>query len=130
MSAHFDGGAEIAGRRLREVEVMYVDDETLNLDAEDSDDCPPSPPPTYYLRVRDEKGAKQGEEGTNGNLEATEQVSSVHLPVFRYVCMSTCLVLYLLLTPSALRMSFFGCYFCGSSVIRECRVPGISVGAV
>ncbi|CAM9929962.1 unnamed protein product [Discosporangium mesarthrocarpum] len=52
MSAHFDGGEEITGRRLREVEVLYVDDPTLNLEAEDSDNCPPSPPPTYYLRVR------------------------------------------------------------------------------
>lgn len=55
MSAHFDGGAEIAGRRLREVEVRYVDDPTLDMGAEDSDDCPASPPPTYYLRVREEK---------------------------------------------------------------------------
>lgn len=43
------------GRRLREVEVMYVDDPTLDIGAEDSDDCPASPPPTYYLRVREEK---------------------------------------------------------------------------
>lgn len=55
MSAHFDGGAEITGRRLREVEVSYVDDPTLDMGAEDSDDCPASPPPTYYLRVREEK---------------------------------------------------------------------------
>lgn len=55
MSAHFDGGVEIAGRRLREVEVTYVDDPTLDMGAEDSDDCPASPPPTYYLRVREEK---------------------------------------------------------------------------
>lgn len=55
MSAHFDGGAEIAGRRLREVEVSFVDDPTLDMGAEDSDDCPASPPPTYYLRVREER---------------------------------------------------------------------------
>lgn len=55
MSAHFDGGEEIAGRRLREVEVTYVDDPTLDMGAEDSDDCPASPPPTYYLRVREER---------------------------------------------------------------------------
>jgi len=60
MSAHFDGGAEIAGRRLREVEVSYVDDPTLDMGAEDSDDCPASPPPTYYLRVREEKRASGG----------------------------------------------------------------------
>lgn len=54
MSAYFDGGADIAGRRLREVEVIYVHDPTLNLGGDDSDDCPPSPPPTYYLRVREE----------------------------------------------------------------------------
>lgn len=55
MSAHFDGGAEIAGRRLRDVVVRYIHDPTLDLDAQDSDSCPPSPPPTYYLRVREEK---------------------------------------------------------------------------
>lgn len=60
MSAHFDGGAEIAGRRLREVEVSFVDDPTLDLGAEDSDDCPASPPPTYYLRVREGKRSAGG----------------------------------------------------------------------
>lgn len=66
MSAHFDGGAEIAGRRLRDVEVTYVDDPTLDLGAEDSDDCPASPPPTYYLRVREEKrGSGGGRAGPN-----------------------------------------------------------------
>ena len=66
MSAHFDGGAEIAGRRLREVEVTYVDDPTLDMGAEDSDDCPASPPPTYYLRVREEKkGSDGGRTGPN-----------------------------------------------------------------
>eukprot|EP00903_Cladosiphon_okamuranus_P020113 g18470.t1 len=74
MSAHFDGGAEIAGRRLRDVEVSYVDDPTLDLGDDDSDDCPASPPPTYYLRVREEKrgmgtgrGAVDGGGGGNGS---------------------------------------------------------------
>lgn len=69
MSAHFDGGAEIVGRRLREVEVMYVDDPTLNLDGEESDDCPASPPPTYYLRVREEEPERQGNKNTTGVVE-------------------------------------------------------------
>lgn len=66
MSAHFDGGAEIAGRRLREVEVTYVDDPTLDMGAEDSDDCPASPPPTYYLRVREEKRKKGKRSSSSG----------------------------------------------------------------
>jgi len=69
MSAHFDGGAHIEGRRLREVEVSYVEDPTLCLDGEDSDDCPASPPPTYYLRVR-EKGRRSGD----SNASSGEQV--------------------------------------------------------
>ncbi|CAM9425998.1 unnamed protein product [Scytosiphon promiscuus] len=70
MSAHFDGGEEIAGRRLREVEVTYVDDPTLDMGAEDSDDCPASPPPTYYLRVREER-KKRPAVGA-GNAAATD----------------------------------------------------------
>ena len=64
--AHFDGGVEIAGRRLREVEVTYVDDPTLDMGAEDSDDCPASPPPTYYLRVREEK-RRNGQRPSSGS---------------------------------------------------------------
>lgn len=71
MSAHFDGGEEIAGRRLREVEVTYVDDPTLDMGAEDSDDCPASPPPTYYLRVREER--KKRPEGGLGSVAATDE---------------------------------------------------------
>lgn len=77
MSAHFDGGAEIAGRRLREVEVSYVDDPTLDMGAEDSDDCPASPPPTYYLRVREEKrsaGRATADSGSSGNDSCDGQV--------------------------------------------------------
>ena len=62
------------GRRLREVEVTYVDDPTLDMGAEDSDDCPASPPPTYYLRVREEKkkntkgrGSNSGGDGDGGD---------------------------------------------------------------
>ena len=66
MSAHFDGGVEIAGRRLRGVEVTYVDDPTLDMGAEDSDDCPASPPPTYYLRVREEK-RRNGQRPSSGS---------------------------------------------------------------
>ncbi|CAM9830495.1 unnamed protein product, partial [Chrysoparadoxa australica] len=52
MSAHFDGGRDIEGRRLRDVTVAYVEDPTLTFS--DSDDsCPASPPPTYYLRVKE-----------------------------------------------------------------------------
>lgn len=78
MSAHFDGGAEIAGRRLREVEVSYVDDPTLDLEGQDSDSCPPSPPPTYYLRVREDSqkcavdisnGARQEEKSVKKECE-------------------------------------------------------------
>ncbi|CAB1120787.1 unnamed protein product [Ectocarpus sp. CCAP 1310/34] len=69
MSAHFDGGAEIAGRRLREVEVSYVDDPTLDMGAEDSDDCPASPPPTYYLRVREENTRRSTGGGSGGNRD-------------------------------------------------------------
>ena len=72
MSAHFDGGAHIEGRRLREVEVSYVDDPSLDLDGEDSDDCPASPPPTYYLRVREEKTSRNSD---GGGVDAGEQVS-------------------------------------------------------
>lgn len=64
MSAHFDGGEEITGRRLREVEVTFVDDPTLDFGAEDSDDCPASPPPTYYLRVREEEKRRSSSSGT------------------------------------------------------------------
>lgn len=70
MSAHFDGGAHIEGRRLREVEVSYVEDPTLCLDDEDSDDCPASPPPTYYLRVRE-----KGRRSSDSNASSREQVS-------------------------------------------------------
>ncbi|CAN0473353.1 unnamed protein product [Ectocarpus sp. 12 AP-2014] len=69
MSAHFDGGAEIAGRRLREVEVSYVDDPTLDMGAEDSDDCPASPPPTYYLRVREENKRRATGGGNGGDRD-------------------------------------------------------------
>ncbi|CAM9200628.1 unnamed protein product [Phaeothamnion confervicola] len=53
MSAHFDGGDVISTRRLREVEVAFVHDPTLDLGAreDDSDECPPTPPPTYYVKV-------------------------------------------------------------------------------
>lgn len=71
MSAHFDGGVEIAGRRLREVEVTYVDDPTLDMGAEDSDDCPASPPPTYYLRVREEKRRK-GQRSSSGGGDTAQ----------------------------------------------------------
>lgn len=81
MSAHFDGGAEIAGRRLREVEVMYVDDPTLNLEAEDSDDCPASPPPTYYLRVREEKKRK-GRRASSSSNTTTSSSSAVQVLFF------------------------------------------------
>lgn len=123
MSAHFDGGAEIAGRRLREVEVMYVDDATLNLDAEDSDDCPPSPPPTYYLRVREEKGAKHGEKGMNGNLEATDLVSSIHLSIVPYVCVFAFLFIRQSPTPPALFISVVRYYSRGSGVRRAVELP-------
>lgn len=92
MSAHFDGGAEIAGRRLREVVVQYVDDPTLNLDGEDSDSCPPSPPPTYYLRVREEKQCPRvhsngdpHEERTVPGEQANGRESSAKAWAWRYV---------------------------------------------
>ncbi|CBN76173.1 hypothetical protein Esi_0370_0030 [Ectocarpus siliculosus] len=77
MSAHFDGGAEIAGRRLREVEVSYVDDPTLDMGAEDSDDCPASPPPTYYLRVREEnkRGTTGGGNGGDRDDDAEQHAA-------------------------------------------------------
>lgn len=82
MSAHFDGGAEIAGRRLREVEVTYVDDPTLNMDdAEDSDDCPASPPPTYYLRVREEKRRRGASIGSGGGIEGVDVESAMQVRV-------------------------------------------------
>eukprot|EP00611_Tribonema_gayanum_P015549 TRINITY_DN27407_c0_g1_i1.p1 TRINITY_DN27407_c0_g1~~TRINITY_DN27407_c0_g1_i1.p1 ORF type:complete len:183 (-),score=51.65 TRINITY_DN27407_c0_g1_i1:325-873(-) len=56
MSAHFDGGEVIEGRRLREVHVIYVEDPTLQMGDSDEDSCPPTPPPTYYLKVLDASG--------------------------------------------------------------------------
>ncbi|CAM9797685.1 unnamed protein product [Ectocarpus fasciculatus] len=76
MSAHFDGGAEIAGRRLREVEVSYVDDPTLDMGAEDSDDCPASPPPTYYLRVREENKRRATGGGSGGGRDDDDAESN------------------------------------------------------
>lgn len=55
MTAHFDMGETIPGRRLREVEVSYIYDPNLTFDASD-DSCPPSPCPTYYLKVNEVAG--------------------------------------------------------------------------
>jgi hypothetical protein len=57
MSAHYDGGEVIEGRRLREVEVAYVEDPTLDMGRDDDDDgvisppvsCIASPKPPLYL---------------------------------------------------------------------------------
>lgn len=93
MSAHFDGGAEIAGRRLREVEVSFVDDPTLDMGSEDSDDCPASPPPTYYLRVREEKrgvgraaavDSSSNSSGSRSGSDSCDGQVSVTLPAVRH----------------------------------------------
>jgi hypothetical protein len=49
MSAHYDGGEVIEGRRLREVEVAYVEDPTLDMGRDDDDDGVISPPVSCLL---------------------------------------------------------------------------------
>jgi hypothetical protein len=49
MSAHYDGGEVIGGRRLREVEVAYVEDPTLDMGRDDDDDGVISPPVSCLL---------------------------------------------------------------------------------
>jgi hypothetical protein len=49
MSAHYDGGEVIEGRRLREVEVAYVEDPTLDMGRDDDDDGVISPPVSRLL---------------------------------------------------------------------------------